>query len=475
MKTISILPVLLLVTLISIPRLSSAQVRVDLDTFHQEWKKAQYPKLIRDLPNYSKQAINGRNPVVYYYLATAYCRTNGFKDDARKHYQTLLSRFRLGRTFKTVALKEMSSCITRSEPSYMETDNSLALGDILRGKILRPMLAEPDMQRSDLIEPEAMPLRSSKTASTGRFQRRQTRITRTITEEEHQSRLFTPDQSDQAISKIRDGLGQELDNQGYSWGIRATDHFLIVGVGKAATPASLDRATKVLENSFSFYQRIYGMQASPYLMTIYLPDGDDAQMHLIADQVHGLDIDTRATWGYAMDADQSVVAKTTDGAYFGTLNHELFHLLAHQYFGDIPAWLDEGIASLYEATRTVGPDGDLKGIGNWRGPVLKEHWNTLGQSGSTKIEELIQTDWEQLDQAKMDKDKEAAILAMARYFAFYLQERDQLGALYREMQKLTPDKMEVGPQEDTKRLVLKVLGMSFEEIDADFAKWFKSL
>lgn len=63
-------------------------------------------------------------------------------------------------------------------------------------------------------------------------------------------------------------------------------------------------------------------------------------------------------------------------AGYGWICHELFHALAEEDFGAIPVWLDEGIASLYEAPRFE--DGRILGGENWRGWVLAQY-RAVGQ------------------------------------------------------------------------------------------------
>lgn len=435
-----------------------------MEVFHKEWQDARYPQLIRQLPNYREEALNGRNPIVFYYLATSYCRTNGFKEDARKHYEWLTNQFRLNQQFKKEVLTQLQDCITRKPPAYV---------DVATTTDLRKKMQDPTIY-----------VGSSKISTDGNAVRTSIRHAHMISSEEYQSRLFLSEEAKKARRNIKKMIGKALKKAGYKWDIKVTEHFLIVGIGATSTPENMEDAARSLNQSLDFYQRNYSMRTPPFLMTAYLPETEN-QMEVIAKAVHGLEIRNSATWGYTIDADQSVVALTPQGIYKGTLNHELFHLLSHQFFGDIPAWFDEGIASLYEESKYLVNDKRLVGVPNKRGATLKDYWTEIEDSAKTKIEVLVETKWDELDVVTLDdrplmgsisiRQKEAVILAMARYFAFYLQEKGKLEALYRALQELTPDKLEIGPQEDTKRIIQEVLGMSFQEAEADFTRWFTDL
>jgi len=72
---------------------------------------------------------------------------------------------------------------------------------------------------------------------------------------------------------------------------------------------------------------------------------DQKSLQTIALKVHGIDVG-KATLGYSLLSDLSLLG-IADPDHIGTLYHELFHLIVRTDAGDIPAWLDEGLASLY--------------------------------------------------------------------------------------------------------------------------------
>ena len=163
----------------------------------------------------------------------------------------------------------------------------------------------------------------------------------------------------------------------------------------------------------------------------------------------------------------------------GTIMHEFFHLAVRSNFGDIPQWLDEGMAGLYEVSAFQGDV--VVGIPNWRGKVLSKLMHRR-----PTVRQLVVSDWfafEQVEFAKeLQKNAEwetppaeqmAAMLATARYFTFYLQDKGKLKSVFQDLQKLTPGSGSGEPAKDSIGILEDHLGSSIERIDADFLAWFK--
>ena len=105
----------------------------------------------------------------------------------------------------------------------------------------------------------------------------------------------------------------------------------------------------------------------------------------------------------------------------GTLAHELTHALAHADFPDMPEWLDEGLASLYEECEFSADGLHLVGQENWRGVVVRQALKT------GRLRTLVEMAGEPF--AKQDASVE---YAQARYFCLYLQQRHLLEPFYRK-------------------------------------------
>lgn len=224
-----------------------------------------------------------------------------------------------------------------------------------------------------------------------------------------------------------------------------------------------------LDAYLAFLDRTYGIRLPPYYLALYLVP-DQADLRAVARDLHKLDV-SPATIGYTFRDDQSAVA-LIPGTAIGTLFHELFHLVVRSTFGDIPQWLDEGIAALYEVSEING--GNVQGVRNWRGPVLLDLW-----SRRPPLRDVIAADWyvsdtpsEQFNSAGAPPSSKevAAQFAVARYFALYLQDKGKLGAVFARVKALEPDES-VTPAAAALGAVTAEMG-PLDALQTDFDRWF---
>jgi hypothetical protein len=73
-------------------------------------------------------------------------------------------------------------------------------------------------------------------------------------------------------------------------------------------------------------------------------------------------------YGYYSSTHKALVMNISTGG--GTLVHEIVHPFIEANFPECPAWLNEGLGSLYEQTGEV--NGRIHGFTNWRLPGLQE-------------------------------------------------------------------------------------------------------
>ncbi|QGZ89541.1 toxin-antitoxin system YwqK family antitoxin [Microcystis aeruginosa] len=105
----------------------------------------------------------------------------------------------------------------------------------------------------------------------------------------------------------------------------------------------------------------------------------------------------------------------------GTLAHELVHAYLHADLPSIPPWIDEGLASLFE--QSVGVNDQIRGLPNWRLPLLKE---AIREKQLVPLTELTR-----LDRNAFSGDGIELHYAEARYLCYYLQELGLLRQFYR--------------------------------------------
>ena len=224
-----------------------------------------------------------------------------------------------------------------------------------------------------------------------------------------------------------------------------------------------------LDAYLAFLDRTYGIRLPPYYLTLYLVRGQ-ADLRAIARDLHKLDV-SPATIGYTFRDDQSAVA-LIPGTAIGTLFHELFHLVVRSTFGDVPQWLDEGVAALYEVSEINGEN--VRGVRNWRGPVLRDLW-----SQRPLLRDVIAADWYVSDTpseqfrsagAPPSSQEVAAQFAVARYFALYLQDRGRLGAVFARVKALEP-REGVTPAAAALGAVTAEMG-PIDALQTDFDRWF---
>ena len=123
-------------------------------------------------------------------------------------------------------------------------------------------------------------------------------------------------------------------------------------------------------------------------------------------------------YGYFSAADGALVMNIATGG--GTLVHEIVHPFVAANFPECPAWLNEGLGSLYEQSGEVA--GRIHGYTNWRLSGLQEAIRS-GRVPSFKT--LCST----TDHQFYDEDP-GTNYAQSRYLCYYLQEHRLLRKFY---------------------------------------------
>lgn len=138
-------------------------------------------------------------------------------------------------------------------------------------------------------------------------------------------------------------------------------------------------------------------------------------------------VEPTTPYGYYLSSRRAQVMNIKPGS--GTLVHEMVHPFFHHAWPDVPAWINEGVASLFEHPYEDG--GHLKGRVNWRLPGLLQglrakvlpSFHALAHSTTDEFYE----------------DRLGVNYAMARYLCYWLQEQGLLVAFVRRAQALRVD------------------------------------
>lgn len=421
------------------------------DVARAAWDRADYPSVyqalaeLRDLPY-------GKQPVVDFMLGASACRISPVRDYGARLLEWVLYAYPLTFESRERVAGELARC-----------------GG--------PSLAAADVRPDEIVEIRSAGMTASgktfywATAEEQPVASYPIRRIREMDRAEFTARLVPRGASDRARA-----LAEELAPAASHL---VTERFLLVSHG-VHDPGELAEIGRTLDRFTGFLVETYGVVPPRHLLRVELVR-DGWEVKQLAERRHGLDVSS-ATIGYAFVEDASIVAAVPTTAA-GTVLHELFHLLVRSNFGDVPQWLDEGIAGLYEVSGRRG--NDYFGLENWRRKVLETTWDVRPD-----LAELIRAEWflfddpEQADafrETELDPDlhdrpsgrEQAAMMATARYFAFYLQERGQLVPVYRAVRDRELEQLGGAAPAHAVTLVEDVLGRPIETVDADFVAWLR--
>jgi hypothetical protein len=151
------------------------------------------------------------------------------------------------------------------------------------------------------------------------------------------------------------------------------------------------------------------------------------------------------------------------GPGIGTLTHELVHPIIQTDFPGAPEWLNEGIASLFEALTMPAP-GQIHGVKNWRHARLLRALRSAEQRDEASLPRLLA-----LDDSAFRNDDEDLHYATARYFCQWLDQQGKLWSFYRQFR----DHHERDPTGE--RAFVANVGKTPAEANAAWASWVKRL
>lgn len=429
----------------------SAQTQDKLKAIKKLWEEEKYKEAADELIEYRKEPYK-KNARVDYMLATCFCRIQESKNAGYKGFRSILRNYNLDSESKNLVRKEMKECSPSRRPIRIvflvqhQTD-----GGSVGGKFYYRIQADFRRRGEEFRD---VPF-SSTPAS----------IIREISEEEFGSRIFKIEDKEVAIESINKQLESKFGAKKFK--VESVGPFILASSSNHSTKALQDIG-QTLKKFLDFYKTQYEFPSLPNFITVYMAP-DTYEMRRLAEELHGIRV-SEACIGYWFKSDFSIVG-AIPGLKIGTLAHELFHLMVRSNFGDIPPWLDEGIAALYEVS-DIRKD-KIFGIPNWRGIVLQE----LGDM-KPSIADLVQMDWDSFNNAKEDYEieRQAANHATARYFILYLQVKQKLREVFKTFRDRQFKDMEEDPGKDAVKLLESIFEKkSIEDINRDFEEFFKNI
>ena len=123
-------------------------------------------------------------------------------------------------------------------------------------------------------------------------------------------------------------------------------------------------------------------------------------------------------FGYSSHEHKALIMNIATGG--GTLVHEIVHPFVAANFPDCPAWLNEGLGSLYE--QSSSRHGEIVGLTNWRLEGLQK---AIRAKRVPSFKELTGT-----TNHEFYSEDPGTNYAQARYLCYYLQEKGLLAKFY---------------------------------------------
>jgi hypothetical protein len=151
------------------------------------------------------------------------------------------------------------------------------------------------------------------------------------------------------------------------------------------------------------------------------------------------------------------------GPGLGTLTHELVHPLLEADFPGAPIWINEGIASLFEAPVLPRP-GEIHGVKNWRLPRLLAGLAKADERDEARLTRLFGMS----DETFRD-EREKLHYATARYTCQWLDEHGWLWPFYRRWRERAAE------DPTGEKSFEAVVGMSPRDASDIWVRWVRSL
>lgn len=251
----------------------------------------------------------------------------------------------------------------------------------------------------------------------------------------------------QRLEAHRQALAQRLEGQGFT--VVVEPPFVVVGDESPAKVRA--RASGFLRWAITLLEKDWFDKQPEKIIEVWLFKNERTYRR---GAKRFFDDEPETPYGYYSPADRALVMNIGPGA--GTLSHELVHPYMEANFPNVPAWFNEGVASLYEQPRER--DGKLVGTTNWRLPGLQRQ---LRAAESPGLAALLATSTEEFYGADYDA------YAMARFLCQYLQDHGKLHTFYQRF---------VASEDLTGQAALEeVLGMSLAELEPRWRTWVLGL
>jgi len=436
--------ILFIVSLLVLNVHSFAQKKVNRQYFINLLNAGEYDKVFDTAIKLRKQ-VYGKNAVIDYFIAKSLC-LDGHKDKSTYCFNCIIKNFKLSGSKKDFIQQEINTC--NAPPDADE----------------ETLATSPDFSYINNVKlPEA-----SVGGKMGRvydcFSGNQTiNLSSMVSLDELESRLFPINRKKNAIQKMKSIL-----NANYK--IDTSGRYVFVTL-KNFPLDSVSYAAARLEEAYRFFVSYYGLRAPDKLITVYILR-DQQALRQTAQLVHGIQLPD-PNIGYSNLSDLSLLG-LGDAKQLGTLYHELFHLIIRTDLGDIPAFLDEGLASLYSVSRWENKNliGDHR---PWRLDELKEaRFATDKLLQIPPLDKLVNYSWDEFDGQETKNVCQVAVnYALSNFVMIYLQEKNLLNQMVTAFKNRPFVPADNAKPKSNLQIFEEVVKDSIKNFTTKFDLWFK--
>ncbi|MGZ5135147.1 MAG: hypothetical protein ACXWCG_08355, partial [Flavitalea sp.] len=280
-----------------------------------------------------------------------------------------------------------------------------------------------------------------------------------------ESRLFPIDQKNKALQKINGIL-----NSNYKTAISGR-YIIVTKKEFPITDNKVSYTANRLEKAYQFFVEYYSLRPPDKLLTVYILPHQTA-LRQTAQLVHGIQLPD-PNIGYSNLSDLSLLG-LGDAEQLGTLYHELFHLIIRTDVGDIPAFLDEGLASLYSVSRWENE----KLVGDHRPWRLQELSEAKSANDSylkiPPLEKLINYSWNEFDGQETKNVCQVAVnYALSNFLMIYLQEKNLLQKIVTAFKDRPFIPLDDSEPKSNVQIFENLMADSIKSFTNKFSQWFK--
>lgn len=392
---------------------------------------------------------HGKNAVTDYFIAKSLCM-EGYKEQSLTWLKHIDANYPLNLEQRSFIRSEMAYC--SGHPSA--ESSGISTGPIAGSTYIN----YAPLPKADIIGKGGFTMDC--------YAKKESSMEGLKTIQELEKRVFTIREKKMALQKIR-----SIVSKGYS--VDTTGRFILVSYkGHNLKTKDIRRVNEKLENAYAFFLKSYNLKPSDKMFTVYLVP-DRRSLRETAYLVHGIKLPENSI-GYSSVSDLSLLGIANPRSV-GTLYHELFHLTIRTELGDIPAWLDEGIACMYAVYNQK--ENELFGaLNTWRIIHFKS-LTFLSEDHITvpSLEQLLSMNWEEFEGGKEHNTCVSSIhYSLANMFLLFLQEKELVYPTVETFKNRNfHDHDSLGAALSNVELVESVYGKKIGAISEEFYNWLE--